>query len=403
MAVMVALPATAVYLAIPLRCRQPAAEPDKYALLADALLHGRLHLETRPANAGELARDATGRWYVVYPPVPAALIAPLIAMTGPTQPVWPIVSIAAGCLVFVTALTLHRWRESGLIRASERTCAALALFAAFGTMLWHVTLVGRDWHLAHVLGAMFFMLAMYEYAGAQRWMRIGLLAALAGGCRPTMLLAGLFFPAAILLQGARGARRGSAAGAALLRLALFPAVMIAAYLGLNWLRFGSGLDFGYERMVLQSPGREMLAAYGQFNRRLIPYNFYWYYLAPPIVTVDPASGVRIGYSLMGMSQFVASPALLMIFAARRPRGLVRAAWIGNVACVSALLMYYNTGYVQFGHRFGMDYLPLMLLLLASAVGARVRIGSAVLMALSVLIQLWGVGAYVGWWPGVGAG
>jgi hypothetical protein len=54
---------------------------DYYVRLADAFLHGRLYLLDNPSWLNELIPFANG-FYVVYPPLPAFLMAPLVAAFG---------------------------------------------------------------------------------------------------------------------------------------------------------------------------------------------------------------------------------------------------------------------------------------------------------------------------------
>jgi len=69
---------------------------------------------------------------------------------------------------------------------------------------------------------------------------------------------------------------------------------------------------------------------------------------------------------------------------------VRDALIAVAACLVPLLLYFNTGYAQFGHRFSMDYLPLLMVLVVAGMGARPSRLAYAAIAVSILIQTWGV-------------
>jgi hypothetical protein len=421
----VTLLAAAVYLGIPAAWRGPAAEPDKYVLLARSFLDLRLDLPEPPRDLNELAPDDAGRWYVVYPPLPGLVLMPLVAVGMVSMVTWPITALAAALNVFLFDLLIIRLSGFWLRLRRPVNRLLLTLLFAFGTMAWSVALMGRDWQLAHTLGVTFFLLAMLEHTGRRRWLLVGMWLALAGGCRPTMLLAGLYFCVAWYTSGGvyplcfenrrdkpggsstsggvyplRFLNRRCEPGGSLVRFAVGPVCLVVVLMALNWARFGSPADFGYERMILQSPGREMLETYGQFNWRLIPNNFYWFYLAPPTLRQAPDGATHLVFDPRGMSMFIATPAFLLIFFARLRRPIVRAAWCGILPCAIVLMMYFNTGYVQFGHRFGMDYLPLLMVLMAAAVPRRPTMGFVLLVVLSILIQSWGVGGYVGWWGGM---
>ena len=54
-----------------------------YVRLADAFLHGRLYLLDNPSWLNELIPNPHGPgWYVVYPPLPAFLMTPFVALFG---------------------------------------------------------------------------------------------------------------------------------------------------------------------------------------------------------------------------------------------------------------------------------------------------------------------------------
>jgi hypothetical protein len=70
-----------------------------------------------------------------------------------------------------------------------------------------------------------------------------------------------------------------------------------------------------------------------------------------------------------------------------------AAWAAILLLNVPLLLYYNTGWAQFGYRFSLDYLVLAICLIAGNAGKKVSPLLALLIVLSVLINLRGVQ----WW------
>ena len=103
--------------------------------------------------------------------------------------------------------------------------------------------------------------------------------------------------------------------------------------------------------------------------------------------------IPIGYDPRGMSVFIATPALLygvvaLIWKWKEP--LVRDAAISVALALVPLLLYFNTGYWQFGHRFSMDYLAAAMLLVMIGMGPRPSRLALTLIWLSVLIQFAGL-------------
>jgi hypothetical protein len=100
-----------------------------------------------------------------------------------------------------------------------------------------------------------------------------------------------------------------------------------------------------------------------------------------------------------------SPAYLLAAGALRRYGrsrLVTGAFLAILIVAVVNLMHFSQGWVQFGYRFSLDFLPWALLVLALGL-ERLRatwaiVGGGVLVALSVGVNLWGVvmGNALGW-------
>ena len=70
--------------------------------------------------------------------------------------------------------------------------------------------------------------------------------------------------------------------------------------------------------------------------------------------------------------------------------LVLAAWAGILAIALLDFMFAATGWAQFGYRYSLDFMPLLLLLVFVAVGQKIRWHHALLIGIGVLVNLWGV-------------
>ena len=382
--------AAAAYLGRPMLMGREGPRPQRFVALADAFWHERLTIvDPRPNEL--IPSDAAGAFYCPYPPLPAVVLMPLVALFGAAVKVQTATRVVSVLAVAIFDSCLGRWPALlGRKPLAPGTRSALACLFAVGTVVWHCADAGGDWHFAHALALTAMLLAMREFAGRNRPLVVGLFVALAAGARPTAAMTGVFF----VIADATRTRptRGGGAGARLLPLALGP---IAAALLLGWYnaaRFGSWTDFGYDRMILDEHGSELLHQYGQFNVRFIPVNFFWYLLAPPWPPFRPGLG-PLAFNPHGMSLFLTTPACLYALAAlRRIRTdrLVLAATLGILAALVPLLMYFNTGYFQFGHRFAMDYLPLLMLLIVMGMGERPSRWACGLIALSIAVHVWGV-------------
>ncbi len=371
--------AAVLYGLVPVHSAPLRFTPRHFSNLATAFLSGELAIRVdpiTPTSVAELIPTAEpNRFFCPYPPMPAILLMPFVAVGWTVEVDW-----ACRVVSVLNVLLLH----SCLLRlptpaAPLTRSAAMAwtLLFSFGTAVWHNAWLGGDWHLAHAVALGFMLLALREHLVAGRPLWVGTFVGLALLTRPTAALTGLFF----VLP-----RLGRTDGRAAVRLLLGPAVatlLLAAY---NFIRFGDPLDFGYARMLLVPPGRELMDRYGQFHPHFAPYNFYWFFLAPPWLNLS-GRFPWLGYDPRGMGLLWASPAMVYAVVGlfrERQTDLVRHAAAGILAALVPLLLYFNTGYVQFGHRFSMDYLPLVMILTTLGAGRRMRSSPAVLIAGSIV-------------------
>lgn len=66
----------------------------------------------------------------------------------------------------------------------------------------------------------------------------------------------------------------------------------------------------------------------------------------------------------GISLLLTTPAILIALWARRPRPLVVAAALSVLLLAVPLVLYYNTGWWQFGYRFSLDFMTPLFVLIA---------------------------------------
>jgi hypothetical protein len=380
--------AAVVYVGVPAAQGPPRQWIGHFTRLASAFLHGRLDLRAdgNPSfTPSELIPSSDGkRLYCAYPPLPGVLLMPFVLMFGLAAKVDVACRVVSAINVFLfdACLTgLPRLLGGQDLRIFPRM--ALNLLFAFGTMTWHNCMAGGDWHFAHAVALCAMLLALREFLAANRPWVIGFFTALAIMARPTAGLTCLFF--VLPLIRARSPRK-------LLFFAIGPCVAVGL-LGLyNQARFGNPFDFGYTRMLLRGTGKELMEQYGQFHPHFIMRNFFWFFLAPPWPRPE-GTFPWLGFDQWGLSLFLSCPAMLYVFVGiakhwRQPT--IQDACVGSAACLILLLLYFNTGYRQFGHRFGMDYLPLLMILTIAGMGtkpSRLAYGS---IAFAILLQIWGV-------------
>ena len=153
----------------------------------------------------------------------------------------------------------------------------------------------------------------------------------------------------------------------------------------NWVRFESVSNVAYNQIpgVLAEPWYSK----GIFHPSYLASSLYVMLLQPPVL-ID-----RFPYlvpSLFGMSILLATPALFLTFQAPlrcwRTWFLVAA----SGACLLPGLLHGWPGGDQFGYRFSLDAIPLIMALMAIAMGERASGRARFLIVLSILISIWGL-------------
>jgi len=346
-----------------------------YVYLADAWLHGQLHLARTPNDAGDMA-VVDGRLYVVFGPFPAVLLLPLVPVFKRATP--DVLVLALTALAGVAAF--HRaaarlWGEGDRLRL-----ACLTLTFALGTALHYGAPMGNVWLHAQITATTLQCFALWAAAAGRPW-TAGVLLGLTVLTRATTTLA-LPFAAWLLLRPAGdGARRPWA------RVALALVAPVAAGAALhalyNWARFGNPLDAGYHYILMGEAFERRVAEHGRFSLHFLPGNLWGWLARPPLLergalVPDPH----------GMSLFLTTPFLALAAWPRRWTALEAWAAASALLCFAPSLFYYNDGWVHFGQRFALDGIAPALL--AAHGGAR-RAPPWLVVALTV----WGVA--VGAW------
>jgi len=328
----------------------------------------------------------TSRWYVTFPPGPALVMLPGVALWG-LGFLDVLFTVLAGALIPVALVrSLERVRGPGHLR--EHLWAAAAWTVASPACF--VAAHGNVWFTAQVLGSLALVLYIDAAWDLRRPARAGLWLGLAVACRVSVAFA-VFFAA---LEWWRDRRLATA-----LRF-VAPLVVIGGVLAwFNWLRFDDPLEFGHRYLDIRWQPR--IQSLGMFSPHYLTRNLEcMLWLAPQ---VSP----QLRWSVHGMGLLLASPWLLLLARARTRFPQRRGLALATLAVAATVLLYHNSGQVQFSYRFALDFLPLVLVLLVVGGGARGRWFPALVLVAAV-VQLYGAwmfGRAPGqlfmpdpWWP-----
>src|SRR5581483_5885338 len=170
---------------------------NHYAHLADAWLHGRQDLrngEPRYAGGNDFAHFE-GKVYISFPPFPAALMLPFVALAGAPEQFQDgqFMFWLAGIGPSILFLVLEKLRRTQRIERREWENIFFSLLFAFGTVYFFTAVEGTVWFAAHVVAVGLLALYMLFALDAERPLLAGLMMGFLFGTRPQCLLASVLF------------------------------------------------------------------------------------------------------------------------------------------------------------------------------------------------------------------
>jgi len=363
---------------------------NHFAHLADAWLHGRQDLRYgAPGYAmGNDFAEYNGKTYISFPPFPAVLMMPLVALAGSPEAfrdgqfiVW-----LAGVAPAVFFLALEKIRRLGRSERSELENGGLALLFAFGSVYFFTAVQGTVWFAGHVVGAGLVATYILVAIGGESALACGVLMACMWMTRPTTLLTAPLF----VLEAARASMRsdvpaglplGRAVAEALARLdkaslakklAVFAAPILLSFAIASWMnhaRFGdrSPFAFGHEHLAWVRGSR--LAAWGLFSYHYLGKNLAVMLTSLPYLPPKGAhAAAPFQINAHGLALWFTTPIFLWLFWPKRRDFLHHALLLSAAGPLALNLLYQNTGWEQFGYRFSNDYALFLFALFA--VGGR---------------------------------
>ncbi|MEY4579003.1 MAG: hypothetical protein RL701_3706 [Pseudomonadota bacterium] len=369
-----------------------------FVSLAQSYLQGQLAvLGDRPPGSNDWAQY-NGHWYVVFPPLPAVVILPAVALWQ--EHTWDRLfwAIFAGFGPACLYVLLRHLREHAASGRAARDDLTLTVLFAFGSVYYYASVQGTVWFAAHVVATPLIALYALFSLGARRPWLAGLALGLAGLTRPTTLyLAPLFVIEA--LSAARASAPTAQAGLGVfgflrrvhwpralrsgLCFALPVLALVAVSCWLNWQRFGDPFEVGYRFLRIRWTGR--IDKWGLFNYHYFAKNLAVFLAALPWLS---NSAPYIMVSRHGLALWVTTPHYVTLLWPRRLNVLTVGLTVAAL-CVAVIdLCYQNSGWVQFGYRFSLDYSVLLFALLA--LGARpFGVGFYALLVWAIAINTFG--------------
>lgn len=343
---------------------------------ADAFLHGRWNISL-PATVTDVV-VINGKNYIVYPPFPALLLLPFVAIWGTATSDIFFTAVCSALSLSLLYLLFEQARANGLTRRNWLENAVIAALCYYGSITLWLSVGGEVWFTAHIVAAMMTLLSLLlGFRRRYTWSALALAGAffsrgtLAAGFPLMLYLAWEDGGQARLLpRFARSLwrRRPDWSAVPWRRLAGPVAVTIAVvvlYCVHNALLFGSPLESGYIFTIRQ---HYQQITQGVFNIAYVPSNIILNFFSFPRVimrgpfdrhpVVDMLNG---GY---GISVFFTTPLFLLLFWRNRTFSWLRTAlWITIGLIVVQVLLFAAAGWLQFGARYLYEAYPYAFLLL----------------------------------------
>ena len=325
------------------------------------------------------SREIQNRWkkyYVSFPPFPALLFLPLVAIWGlaVNDVVLNVLLGALGpALLFVV---LRRLAARGDSTRSEVDDLVITAMFSVGSVYYYASVIGQVWYTAHIVSTALVGLFVLASIDARYPLLAGLCLGALTLTRPQMGFWGVFF----LYEMVRAKKPRIRT---LLRVGM-PVMLLAAIgAAFNWARFHSITEFGHAYLNVRWTDR--IQRYGLFNFAFLPRNLASALVLTPKFTTQPPY-FQIPWH--GLSMFVTTPALILLFWPRVKSSLQTALWI-TVAPIAFLgFIYQNDGWIQFGYRFAIDFLFALVMLFAIG-GRPITRRVQVLILLGIAVNLFG--------------
>jgi len=355
--------------------------------LAASFLHGKLYLVNPPAT-GDLV-FFNGHWFLPLPPFPAILMLPFIAILGIHGVNTTTFSLAmAATTGLIIYIILWQLIESGWIKLSHPGAIWLTALFSFGTMYWFLSIDSRVWFFSQVVTVLFSGLAFLSVLKKWSPWITGICLAAAILCRPDVFV---LWPAllAIAVQVELNSQ-GKMNWRNIMKWAVQSALPVVIGVGLllfyNYLRFGNLFDFEYGNLQGGPWVLKNVQEYGLFSPHFMAYNLYYMLAAPPPLSAACGYYLTRGW---GMSMFATTPAIIYVFRKFKIFWWTCGCWCSILLSIIVLSMYSNSGALQYGYRYMLDFTIPMFMLIAYNAGERISAPLKTLIIASIFINFYG--------------
>ena len=374
-----------------------------FRYLADAFNYGRLNLENTPSK--EDLVEFNHQFYAYWPPVPALVYMPLVAVFGMHLPDAFINSLFAVFNVLLVMKIMMKVNRRFNCLLSIHHIAIVGLFWGLGTVQFYMARSGAVWQVSQIMAQTFLLLSIYTFisitAKHKRLLIAGLFFACAVYTRNHFLMALPFFVGYELATKTDLKWQHLFKSYGLFIMPFFVFSLFNAWY--NYARFGDCFENGLQYHLMSDYFKPLFFKHGYFSVSYYPHNFYTEVLhwpsfksQFPYILKEPE-----GFGFIWGSPFylLLIPALVLVVKnkiASSNRILILACLLSVFFMSTIIFSIMGTGWVQFCARYTLDFqffLLLMLVLLWPQLSIRWWIKPTALLLVLGSIGMQYLGAY----------
>lgn len=377
----------------------PVTIYNYFNYLAEAFLHGSLAFISNPPYLHDLT-TVGNKIYMYWGPAPTLVILPFIVFFGRGISDALYTSIIASVNPLIVYFILQQLQKLKIINIPNYKKVVLCIFFAFGTVHFYLSISGTVWFTSQVI-SIFYLLAgllgitKFSQSGNLLTLTVSLIFfALAVNSRTTLIFYAPLFLSFLILPYLKSEKRSKSLLISIGVFVLMGVILLIFNSFYNYLRFGSILENGYLKLQSAAHFAEDLQRYGVFNQAYISKNFYHMFINFPALSSKFPFFV---FDIEGNSLLFTSPLfLILILIAKRKYWRdtqLKLINLSNLICsfsiIFSLLLFFGTGWVQFGYRYILDIIPILIILLAEVITEVPFLLITILLIVSIIINVLG--------------
>lgn len=331
---------------------------QQFSYLAQSFLHGKTYFLSMPDRWMD-AVPYNGLYYWPLGPMPAVVLMPFVYIFGLFHVLFlqGYLQLPLGIITFFLIYKIAK-----KFNYSHNDSFLWSFAFIFSSMYIGVFFLPWSWWFAQIFTVTLLFALLYEFLGKKRTWLLSLITASLLLSRITAGLTAIIFLTLNYLFIEKNKRKIKD----LSILYTFIVSSVVVFFTYNYIRFDNIFETGYNLQIIHpvlTGNREI----GIYSLKHFPANFYYCFLSLPKVIFYPDTHVaRFPYFLpdpWGMSIFLTSPYLLLLFLYQYKKPLEKIILVSSFVSLIAIFLYYGIGYQQFGYRYALDFLPFIFVLL----------------------------------------